>query len=257
MARATPKISKQRVVSTARQPAREARPTRSSPALRRLLSKPEKNDLRWWFDVGRELLQSTVEKAGRNRDRTEIVRDLARQLRNESLQNATTTLRQARRLALRFTTWKELEKFQGDLRIWHVMSLVAVDEKKGSTKSMQEFRDACVAEDWSVRRLKGEIQNDKGDKKVAGRRPKPMGAATAAIAVKNLLIAARGWTTFHECLAGEKSVLRQARRADYSPNLRRDVQKAIQALRNVREAVRDELQQLRHLLKNIEAALKE
>ena len=59
MARANPKTSEQRVVSTARQPAREARPTRSSPALRLLLSKPEKNNLRWWYDVGRELLQST------------------------------------------------------------------------------------------------------------------------------------------------------------------------------------------------------
>jgi hypothetical protein len=34
---------------------------------------------------------------------------------------------QARKLAIRFTEWAELVKFQAKLSIWHIMSLLAVD----------------------------------------------------------------------------------------------------------------------------------
>ena len=164
---------------------------------------------------------------------------------------------QARKLALRFDDWKKLEKFQGNLSIWHVMSLLAVEEAKGSKSTMEEMHQLCVAEGWSVERLKREVQNDKGVKRKSGHKPKPLPPATPAIAVTDLILAARQWTTYHKAwLAGRKSVLKRTRRANYDSNQLRDVEEAIQGLEEVQVAVKDELVELRQLAKNIKAALK-
>ena len=93
---------------------------------------------------------------------------LAQQFRPDDATKAKTMrdmLVQARKLALRFDDWKKLEKFQGSLSIWHVMSLLAVDQAKGSRATMEETHQRCVAEGWSVTRLKREVQNDKGVKR--------------------------------------------------------------------------------------------
>ena len=163
---------------------------------------------------------------------------------------------QARKLALRFDNWKKLEKFQGNLSIWHVMSLLAVDEAKGSKSTMEEMHRRCVAEDWSVDRLKREVQIDKGVKRKSGHKPKPLRPATAGIAATDLIVAARRWTTYHqEWLKGRTSVLKRARRADNDSTLR-DVEGAIRGLEEVQGAVKEELVELRRLVKNIKSALK-
>ncbi len=159
---------------------------------------------------------------------------------------------------MRFDDWKKLEHFQGDLSIWHVMSLLAVDQAKGSKCTMKEMHQRCVAEGWSVDRLKREVQIDKGVKRRSGHRPKPLGPDTAGIAATDLIAAARRWTTYHrEWLTGRKSVLKRARRADYDSKLLRDVQEAIQGLEDVQHAVKEELLELRLLAKRIKSALKE
>ncbi len=138
------------------------------------------------------------------------------------------------------------------------MSLIAVNEKRGNKKSMKEFRDECVKNDWSVDDLRREIQNDKGSKRASGRPPKLRPAATPAIAVQELYIAARRWMAYHKkCLGGPKPVLTHARRADYTPRLRRDVENAIQKLRKVQEAVTIEMRQLDKLLEKIKAVIGE
>jgi len=261
MARTTSKATNQRAaISNEREEASEAAPIRLSRTLRRLLSNPDKKNFRWWYDLGSELLRVNPEpEAGQKRPRgTKIIETLALQLHGEAPHNAKTTLWQARKLAVRFNKWEELKKFQGDLSIWHVMSLMAVDEKKGNTKTKEEFHDACVAEGWSVDDLRREIQNDKGSKQAGGRRPKLRPPATPAIAVKDLYFAARQWTAYHdECLTGPRPILKHARRADCNPSLLRDVKKAIQGLKDVRGVVRDELQQLCQLAMNVKSALKQ
>jgi hypothetical protein len=222
------------------------------------LAKPDKENLRWWHEVGVQLLViHPVPPPGTKRPYgTKLVEDLASYLSNEKLPNATNTLWLARRLALRFKRWKQLEKFQGYLSIGHVMALLAVTERSGSKSSMEELRDRCVAEGWSVEQLKREVQNDRGFKLASGRLPEPLLAATPAIAVKDLYIAARRWKTYHQqCLAGPRSVLKHARRADYSAILLDGVEDAIQGLEDVQEAVKDELKQLRELARDIKAAL--
>jgi DNA-binding ferritin-like protein len=255
MARTTSKTAKQRAAaSTKREQAITPEPTRPSPARRRLLAKPDTRSLRWWFDLGTELLQvHPVPKAGRKRPyRPNIIRDLAQKLHGASLKNAKTTLWQARKLVMRFGTWDKLVKFQGPLSIWHVMTLVAVDQKKGSKSSMAELRKRCIAERWSVDRLKREIQNDRGGKTGSGRQPKLLMAATPAIAIKDLYIAARRWMAYHEqCLDGPRPILTRARPKDYSANLLRDVQRAIEGLVQVQKAVTEEVTQLIPLAKNI------
>ena len=162
--------------------------------------------------MGSELLQVHPEP-GADEKRSYgkgTIQELALQLSSETARNATTTLFQARKLAMRFRTWKDLEKFQGNLSIWHVMTLVAVDEKKGSKSSMEELHKRCLKYHWSVDRLKREVQNDRGAKAASGRHPEPVEAATAAIAVKDLFIAARRWTTYHKkCLTGRHPILKQ------------------------------------------------
>ena len=138
------------------------------------------------------------------------------------------------------------------------MSLLATDEAKGSKSTMEEMHERCVAEGWSVDRLRREIQIDKGVKRKSGRKPKPLRPATAAIAATDLIMAARRWTTYHiDWLTGRKSVMKRARRADYDSTLLRDVEEAIQGLKQVQDAVNDELVDLRHLAKRIKSVLKE
>ncbi len=211
MARTTSKTAEQRAAaSTESKQASEAEPMQLSPTLRRLLSKPDKKNFRWWFDLGSELLRIHPEpEAGQKRPRgMKTMQKLALQLDGKAPEKARITLVQARKLAMRFSTWKELKKFQGDLGIWHVMTLAAVDERKGNTKSMEKFRDDCVANGWSVNDLKRAIQNDKGNKQASGRRPKLRPPATPAIAVKDLYFAARQWMAYHNgCLAGPRPIL--------------------------------------------------
>ena len=77
------------------------------------------------------------------------------------------------------------------------------------------------------------------------------------MAVKDLYIAARRWTIYHDkCLTGRRPILKSARHTDFDKNLLRDVQKAIKELERVQEAVTDELQQLRQLAKNVKATHK-
>ena len=52
-------------------------------------------------------------------------------------------------------------------------------------------------------------------------------------------------------------MLTHARRADYTPRLRRDVENAIQKLRKVQEAVTIEMRQLDKLLEKIKAVIGE
>jgi hypothetical protein len=227
--------------------------------LRRFFAHPEKQKLRWWFEVGHQALRLHPEPPpGEKRPYgTRAVGRLAQQLSPEEPSNMTNTLWQARKLALRFSKWDELEKFQGDLSIWHVMSLLAVDETKGSKSSMQVLHARCVAEGWSVERLKREIQNDKGGKMASGRQPKPLRAATPAIAVKDLYFAARRWVAYHDqCLAGRRPLLKHARRSDYSGSLLRDAEETIQQLEQVQEAIEEERKELRQLAKNIRLTLK-
>ena len=112
---------------------------------------------------------------------------------------------------MRFESWDKLVKFQGNLSIWHVVSLIAVDEKRGNKKSMKEFRDECVRNDWSVDDLRREIQNDKGSKRASGRPPKLRPAATPAIAVQELFIAARHWMAYHREMLGRSEARVDAR----------------------------------------------
>jgi hypothetical protein len=256
MARATPKTSKQPAAkSNEKKRASDARATRPSPALRSLLAEPEKENLRWWYRVGSELLLKS--KAGKKPDRTEITPDLCQQLRNEAPKNAATTLRQARRLAKRFETWKDLEKFRHNLSISHINVLVDVDETKKNTKSMEEFRDECANKHWSVRDLKSEIQNDKGGRRAGGRPPKVRPPATAAIAIRDLYIAAQRWMAYHdECLKDRSPLRSRKRGAKYDQRLLDSVEKAVAELEKVRGAVKNELAQLTDLRKAIKAALK-
>ena len=229
-----------------------------------LFATPEKNKLRWWFDVGHEvlLLHPEPPPGAKRHYRTKATERIAEQLcpdeaTDREKENMTNRLWQARKLALRFDEWAKLEEFQGDLSIWHVMSLLAVDAAKGSKSTMEETHRRCVAEGWSVEHLKREIQNDKGRKMASGRRPTPLQPATPAMAITDLIIRARSWTTYHdEYLANRRLLLRRARRADYRPSLLRDVREAIQGLEQVQGAVKEELQQLRQLAKDTKAALK-
>jgi hypothetical protein len=230
--------------------------------LGRLIDNPEKDKLRWWFDVGQLVLRlhPRREPGAKRHYGEKTTLKLAQQFRPDDATKARSMsdmLVQTRKLALRFDNWKKLEEFQGDLSIWHVMSLLAVDKAKGSKSTMEEMHQRCVAEGWSVDRLKREVQIDKGVKRRSGHQPKPLGPDTAGIAATDLIIAARRWTTYHrEWLTGRKSVLRRARRADYDSTLR-DVEEAIRGLEEVQGAVKDELAELRLLAKKIKSALKE
>jgi hypothetical protein len=235
----------------------------SIPAkLSRLVDAPQKDKLRWWFDVGHEMLRLNPPPGpGTKRhygDKTAL--KIAQHFRPNDATKAKSMsdmLVQARKLALRFAEWKVLEKFQGDLSIWQVMSLLAVDKAKGSKSTMEEMHRRCRAENWSVDRLKREVQNDKGVKLKSGHRPKPLRPATPAVAVADLIIAARQWTTYYDAwLKGQKSALKHTRGADYSSNLLRDVQEAIQGLEQVQNAVKEELAELQQLAKKIASTLK-
>lgn len=138
------------------------------------------------------------------------------------------------------------------------MSLLSVEKERGNRSSMEKLRDRCLDEGWSVRRLRQEIQDDRGGKLCTGRAYKPHKAATAAVAVQDLIVAARRWMIYHEeCLAARSPILKPARRTDYSPRLLRDVREAIEGLEKVQGAVKGELVELRQLAKEIKAALKE
>jgi hypothetical protein len=255
-------MARSRTATAKRQHTAQDRSARARDDLSRLIANPEKDKLRWWFDVGHLVLLLHPEPSpGAKRHYGEkTTLKIAQQFRPDDETKAKTMsdmLVQARKLALRFDDWKKLEEFQGALSIWHVMSLLAVEEAKGSKRTMEEMHDRCVAEGWSVDRLKREIQIDKGIKRKSGRHPKPLRPATAGIAATDLIMAARRWTTYHkEWLTGRKSVLKRARQTDYDSTVLRDVEEAIQGLEQVRDAVKDELAELRLLAKKIASRLK-
>ena len=255
-------MARSRTTTAHRQKMVKDESARPVDSLGRLIDNPEKDKLRWWFDVGHLvlLLHPRREPGAKRHYGEKTTLKLAQQFRPDDATKARSMsdmLVQARKLAVRFDDWKKLEKFQGALSIWHVMSLLAVDRAKGSKSTMEEMHQRCVAEGWSVDCLKREVQNDKGVKRMSGHKPEPLRPHTAGIAATDLIIAARRWTTYHEkWLTGRKSVLKRARRADYDSTLR-DVEEAIRGLEEVQGAVKDELAELRLLAKKIKSALKE
>ena len=212
-------MARSRTTTAKRQKTVQDESARAVDKLGRLIDNPEKDKLRWWLDVGHLvlLLHPRPEPGAKRHYGEKTTLKLAQQFRPDDATKARSMsdmLVQARKLALRFDDWKKLEKFQGNLSIWHVMSLLAVDKAKGSKSTMEEMRQLCVVEGWSVDRLKREIQIDKGAKMKSGHRPKPLRPATAGIAATDLIIAARRWTTYHrEWLTGRKSALKQIGRA--------------------------------------------
>ena len=230
-------------------------------------SEMKKKELRWWFDVGHQVLRlnPTLVRGGKATEglaRSVAADKLEKATDTQStriLENATFVLRLARKLAVRFESWEKLVKFQGNrkLSIWHVMSLLAVDEKKNNTTSMEDFRDACVAEGWSVRRLRHEIQSDKGRKQTGGRPRMPLKVTAPAVAVQELCIAARHWMAYHdECLGGRTPVLTRTRGVRFDKRLLDSVKTAVDELEKVKVALADELAQLNDLSKAIKTALK-
>jgi hypothetical protein len=239
--------------------AKDGKAVRPSSALVRLFRKQQRDDLRWWYELGCELLRLYPEpQPGEKRSyRTKTMAQLGQELSGEQSQRTANTLWLARRLASRFSDWPELQDFAEGLSTWHVIFLSAVHKKKGNKSSMKQLQRRCIAGRWSEGQLKREIQNDRGRKSGSGGLPKPKRPATAAIAIKDLYFAARRWMIYHDqCLAGRRPLLKNVRRADYSPSLLRDVEETVQWVQQVEEAVKDELRQLRELRKKIESALK-
>jgi hypothetical protein len=262
--------------STGRSRASNPNPPRPSLKLRGLFKAIDRKDLFWWYKVGKETLRIHPEprRGGKRQQGAKVMDSLAWQLSDEELRKTRKKLSdevllkrrsktanilwQARNLASRFKTSKELEEFRGGLSIWHVMSLLSVEKERGNRGSMEKLRDRCLDEGWSVRRLRQEIQDDRGGKLVTGRTYKPHKAATAAVAVQDLIVAARRWMIYHEkCLTGRSPILKPARRTDHSERLLRDVREAIEGLEKVQGAVKGELAELRQLAKEIKTALKE
>ena len=172
--------------------------------LRRLFQQEDKQDLDWWYSVGCQALilypiddqrfgQNFIQKLAKglpiSKDRSN-----AKKQPTSYEQDRANTLLRARKLANKFSRDK-LRNLHRNLTVNHIMGLLTVDEEKNH-KSLDEFAKDCVAKGWSARELSREIQNDRGVKRSAGgRRPKPKTAATAAIAVRDLILSARRWLT--------------------------------------------------------------
>ena len=211
------------------------------PSFAHLYRKFDKGNLQGWYQLGKELLRLHPEPPpGEKRHYgAKIMESLVRQLTDEEPRKTISVLWRARRLAARFTSWTTLKKLAGDLPVWHVLRLLSADPKKGNKSSMQELCDRCVAEDWSHDRLMREIQADRGRKQLGSGRPcEPR--ESAAIAVQDLLIAARRWMTYHrQCLGGPKPLLKHPCRTDYNPNVLHNTKDAIQTLEEVQEAIHE------------------
>ena len=130
--------------STGRIGENNSNPPRPSPKLRSLFKAIDRKDLFWWHEVGKETLRIHPEprRGGKRQQGAKVMDSLAWQLSDEELRKTRKKLSdeellkrrsktanilwQARNLASRFKTSKELEEFRGGLSIWHVMSLLSV-----------------------------------------------------------------------------------------------------------------------------------
>jgi len=227
--------------------------------LKRLLRQPKRDDLMWLYRVGTRVLDFFP--TGDRQYGTGVVELLADYFqpgRERTDKTTTILLYRARQLADTFTLRdvRALGKKQtasGDpLTLYHVTSLLAVEDKAERDDMLKE----CLEGDWSVARLCREIQNRRGRKKSAGGlSPVPPDNPSPGVALRDISILSRRWMTNHEVwFIGKRAPLSEEERKLCDESMLKEVGGAIQGLVKVRGAVKEQLQRLKQLERDLKGS---
>ena len=245
----------------------KAQPPKRQPKLRRLLAeltqlfhRQSRDDLLWWYGVGIRAL--AFFPTGDRQYGVGVIELLADQLRPGRERNdktATIPLYRARQLAATFTYQeiRELGKKRNAaghaLRLHHVFALLAVED----AEERGELTEACLAGNWSVARLRQEIQNRSGRKQSAGGlSPKPPERPSPGVALRDISVLARRWMAFHRVWFGEaKAALRKIPVRDRDGAMLKELERAEDGLLEVAGAVKQGLQPLETLRGEVEKTI--
>ncbi len=227
--------------------------------IKKLLKRPERDDFAWWHGVGTRVLDF-FPKGDRQYGTgvVELLADYFQPGREQADKTTTNLLYRARQLADTFTLRevRELAKKQtasGDpLTRCHVTSLLAVEDKAERNDMLRK----CLKGDWSVACLCREIQNRRGRKKSAGGlSPVPPDNPSPGVALRDISILSRRWMTNHEVwFIGKRAPLSEEERKLCDESMLKEVGGAIQGLVKVRGAVKEQLQRLKQLERDLKGS---
>ena len=238
------------------QPARQrAKLARLVKELNLLFDSPAHSSVQWCHNVGRCVSQLFPrEERHYGASVAELLADELEPGRARADKRLTNLFYQARDLADKYPDKRYVKSLARKtlangkpLTLNHLKSLVSVDDDEQRDKLLAE----CLADSWSIRRLRWEIQKLVGRKRSrGGRTAKPKETPTAAIALHDIHVISNQWLDNYEAwFAGKRAPLPNVGKKEQTRKLLDDLEIAEKDLRKLKKATIDGLKTLRELKK--------
>jgi len=244
------------------QPAKSrAKLTKLVKELKLLFRSPNQSSVLWCYDVGRCVSKLFPRKKRHyGASVAELLADELSPGRDREDKRLTNLFYQARDLADKYRDKRYVKSLARktlangkSLTLNHLKSLVSIDDEKQRDELLAE----CLADSWSVRQLRWEIQKLVGRKRSrGGRTAKPRKAPTAAMALHDIHVMTNQWLDNYEVwFAGKKAALSKVPKREQTGRLLENLEIAEEDLRRLKKATIDGLKTLRELKKTTKQAV--
>ena len=226
--------------------------------LRRAYDARESESLLWWHQVGGLVTEFFADGGRQYGDN--VMEMLARELGADvdAVRRISNTLGQARTIAKTLTlreakSWAKKRNSKGrPLSAYHIIAVAAVEVGEERAKLL----DACLAESWSVTRLRAGLQNQFGKKRSrGGRKARRRETPGPLVALQEVQLAARHWMADHKVwFVRPKSAFGRVSKKLRTEELQEELEQAADALKKVQAAAGTGRERLRRIAKEIEAS---
>ena len=241
-------------------PRRQAKLTRSLDELHDWYEHKEDGVLRW-YEIGARISEFFPKDGGRDyggnligllADSLDPDRTLGRNAFRNQLWEFRKIANGLSRAKARAWAEKRNRK-EEPLTLFHVSKLLSIEDRA----TRKEFLDRCLAQNWSISKVRSEVQNLSGGKRSRGRRkPKPKDVPRPAVALQDIQLKADQWLANHEVwFAGRKAALKRVPKREHTDHFYEELNQAAHALIAMQEAVGAGLAGLKKLAGEVEMSL--
>lgn len=206
-----------------------------------LLKVPKPDSVLWLFTVGDHVRRLCQSEANDQLHR-KIVAELAKTFGAEAPAACMALLYRGRRLASRFgcreieLLEKQISSPKSCLTRQHVTHLALLKDQSVRKSLLAK----CVSGRWSARRLQREIRQHIGyPRRAGGRRVEPPAVEGLAAALRDVTVLSRRWVAYANSWCGGEKPLWQHPPADNLPEVRRELERAMVAVDELKSHVTD------------------
>ena len=246
----------------AAQPAKErAKLKKALTELRKWYNRTEDEGVLRWYEIG-DRVSAFFPKSDKRTygdGVADLLADFLNPGRSRDDKQLTNQMWEYRKIASCLTraqakAWTKKRNKKGKpLTLFHVSCLLSIEGAKERNAVLKQ----CLAESWSVRKVRTQVQNLIGCKRSrGGRTPDPKKIPSPAVALHDIQLNTKQWLANHEVwFAGKKAALKRVPKRAYTEELYEELSGAADALIEMQEAVDAGLECLRKLAVRVQDAL--